>query len=92
VHVVLEGCPPGDGPYVVAECGGGLGDCLHQSATADARGTVSMYLKVQKVFRGVDCSVSPPGCSCGVYRPVGSATSAFPLGESYSVQPITFGP
>ena len=90
VHVVLKGCPPG-GTYLAAECRGGLGDCLHQSGIADATGTVSIYLKMQKVISGVYCGIEG-GCSFGVFRPEGNATSAFPLGYSYSNQHIWFGP
>jgi hypothetical protein len=87
VHVVLKGCAPGSA-YVVAECGGGLGDCLHQSALADATGTVSTSLKVQKVFPSIDCGVAP-GCTFGVYLPEGNGlTNEY----SYTVLRISFGP
>jgi hypothetical protein len=87
VQVVLRGCSPG-GTYVVAECGGGLGDCLHQSAIADATGTVSTSFTLQKVFPSVDCGVAP-GCTFGVYLPGGNGLTN---GYSYTVLRISFGP
>jgi hypothetical protein len=69
-----------------------LGNCLVQSAIADATGTVSTYLKVEKVFPGVDCGVNPPGCSFGVYRPEGNVTPAGGIGYSFEDFPISFGP
>jgi hypothetical protein len=84
---VVGKCAPGV-TYTVAECADSsmpvlgtppVGDCFSpfsRSVIADATGTVSTYLKVQKVFLGVDCGVAP-GCVVSLSREGANGSSSF---------------
>jgi transglutaminase-like putative cysteine protease len=87
VHVVGNGCAPGV-TYTVAECAAKVagwppfGPCpitFTHSVIADATGAVSTYLKMQKVFPGVDCGVAP-GCVVVLSREEANGSTSFESG------------